>query len=259
MSKVIRTPSVRGSVVTLGEAERTFAPESTAEKEKPVIDLAALVINLTAASETALNQQWQERLDQAVAQVRAEAAAAASAGSSEWQRKTEEVHAQRYQEGYDQGVADREAEVAEALERLDALHEAMKQDRSQVLLEAETLVMEVAAALALRVAKIRVEEDNKAFAHVIRTALEHLSEQSNLIIKVNREDMAIAQKFARAWAKRVGNDAILKVQASDHVGRGGCMIEGREESVDARLEEQFNVLREALKNEVFDQFGERNE
>ena len=135
----------------------------------------------------------------------------------------------------------------------------MKQDRSQVLLEAETLVMEVAAALALRVAKIRVEEDNKAFAHVIRTALEHLSEQSNLIIKVNREDMAIAQKFARAWAKRVGNDAILKVQASDHVGRGGCMIEGREESVDARLEEQFNVLREALKNEVFDQFGERNE
>ena len=259
MSKVIRTPNVSGQAVTLGEAERTLSPEAAGEQEKPVVDLAALVVNRTAAIEAGLNQQWQERLDRAVAEAKEEAAAAAAVADAEWQRKLDQTHGQRYEEGYEKGVADREAEVTEAVRRLDVLHEALKQDRGQVLLEAEKLVIDLATALAFRVAKVRVEEDHKVLTLVIRRALEHLTEESNLIIKVNRDDMAIARKFAQKWTERVGTDAVLKVQVSDHVGRGGCMIEGREESVDARLEEQFAVLREALRTEVFEESGERNE
>ena len=64
-------------------------------------------------------------------------------------------------------------------------------------------------------------------AQVIRAALEHLSQHSNLIIKVNPEDLAIARKFAQKWVEKIDTDAVLKVRVSDHVGRGGCMIEGQ--------------------------------
>jgi flagellar assembly protein FliH len=259
VSKVIRTANIRRSAVTLGEADRALSPEGVDDGEKPAIDLAALVVGRTAALETRLNHQWQERLDQAVAEVRQEAAAAAAQVETEQQQKLDQVHAERYEEGYNKGVADQSAEVEEAVQRLDVLHEALKQDRSQVLLQAENLVLELASALALRVARIRVEEDHKILVHVIRSALEHLSEESNLVIKVNKEDMAIARKFVVKWVEKVGTDAILKVQVSDHVGRGGCMIEGREESVDARLEEQFTVLREAMKTEVFEENRKRDE
>ena len=44
---------------------------------------------------------------------------------------------------------------------------------------------------------------------------------------------------------------MLKVRASEIVARGGCMIEGLEENVDARLEEQIKVLHDGLRTALF--------
>ena len=88
-------------------------------------------------------------------------------------------------------------------------------------------------------------------ARVIHAALGHLSEHSNLVIKVHPEDLKIARKFVGKWVEKVDQDAVIKVQVGNHVSRGGCMIEGKEESVDARLEEQFEVLKLALRSAVF--------
>jgi hypothetical protein len=42
----------------------------------------------------------------------------------------------------------------------------------------------------------------------------------------------------------------LSVSTSDHIERGGCLIEGHEENVDARIREQLQTLNDALRAAV---------
>ena len=67
------------------------------------------------------------------------------------QRHQEEVtriHQERYDEGHGDGVASMEEEAGQAVERMAALHRSMRHERDQILLEAETLVVDLALALA---------------------------------------------------------------------------------------------------------------
>ena len=43
------------------------------------------------------------------------------------------------------------------------------------------------------------------------------------------------------------------MRESIHVDRGGCLIEGGEENIDARLEEQLEAMHQVLRSAVFDQ------
>ena len=68
---------------------------------------------------------------------------------------------------------------------------------------------------------------------------------------VHPDDLHIARRCAAHWVQKVDQDAVLKVRSSDYVARGGCMIEGPEQNVDARLEEQAQVLHDGLRGAFF--------
>lgn len=258
MSKVIRTARIDGPVVVLGEAERNLYQNEGKEEEPALFDLSALVEARVEAVQNQLNQEWEERLQHERNELREAAEKKLHEEEAKWRAELEEVHRQRFAEGVQEGVESKEAEAREAVERLDVLHESLKQERRQVLLEAEKLVVDLASALALRVTSMQAEIDPMVLARVIHTALEHLSEHSNLVIKVHSEDLKIARKFVGKWVEKVDRDAVIKVQVGEHVGRGGCMIEGKEESIDARLEEQFEVLKAALRNTVYGESSEKD-
>ncbi|MEE2657964.1 MAG: hypothetical protein VX733_05620 [Candidatus Latescibacterota bacterium] len=60
----------------------------------------------------------------------------------------------------------------------------------------------------------------------------------------------MARKFAADWVQKVDEDAVMRIQPSDHVEQGSCMLEGSEENVDARVGPQLEILHEALLQEV---------
>jgi len=251
VSKVIRTARIAGPVVTLGEVERDLYRAEADGSEEVLVDLARLVDDQVAAMRQQLEAQWEERLRREKEELQAAADQGLAEAETRWQAEREQVHQQRYEEGYQAGLDAREAEAREAVERLDILHQALIQERAQVLKEAERAVVDLAVALAHRVTGIQAEIDHQVLVRVIRTALEHLGEGSNLEIKIHPDDLQIARRFVQKWVEKVAQDAVIKVLPSDHVGRGGCMIEGREENIDARLEEQFQVLQQALRAAVY--------
>jgi len=246
VSKIIRTVRISGQVVTLGEAERDLYLKEERDSEAGTIDLTGLFEARVTAMRSQLEEDWQGRLQRETQELQGGADQRLQEAQERWDTEREQIHQQRYEEGYQAGLDAREAEAREAVERLDALHQAFEGERAQLLREAEGLVVDLAVALARRVTGIQAEIDHKVLLRVIRSALEHLSEHSNLEIKVHPEDLQVARRFARRWVEKVAQEAIIKVTPSDHVTRGGCMIEGLEENVDARLEEQFESLQQAL-------------
>tara|TARA_B100000686_G_scaffold312765_1_gene357558 strand:+ start:1979 stop:2806 length:828 start_codon:yes stop_codon:yes gene_type:complete len=213
----------------------------------PVLDLVALFDERAKEIHEDLNADWE-------AKMRREHEIITSATEERFadlvrqhREEVESLNTQKYEEGHAAGVADKEADAIEAVNRFVVLHNALKEDRKQILLESKELVVDLAVAIAEKIVGIRVEIDPEILMRTISRALEHLSENSNLVVKVHPADLEIARRFATEWVETVDQDNVLKVRMSDHVERGGCMIEGAEEFLDARLKEQFSTLRDELR------------
>ena len=258
MSKVIRTARFAGPSVTVGEAERDLYVGNEIKKEKGVesLGLAAMLKEDVDGMEKQLNAAWENKMQQEVSYVRSEGDKKLREAEQAWQGEREALHQQRYEEGLAEGLAQREAEATDAVRRMEVLHQSLVAERVQVLVEAEVAVVDLAVALARRIIGVQAVANPKALIQVVRTALAHLSERSNLEIKVHPDDLAVARRFAAHWVEKVDQDAVFKVRSSAHVGRGGCMIEGLEENVDARLDEQLNIMHETLRDAVLGQAPE---
>ncbi|HCV25781.1 MAG TPA: hypothetical protein DGN59_20180, partial [Candidatus Latescibacteria bacterium] len=83
------------------------------------------------------------------------------------------------------GVESKEAEAREAVVRMASLHDALKAERSQVLLDAESVVVDLAMSMARRVVRVEPVADARVVARIAREALRHLSDRSNLLLKVH--------------------------------------------------------------------------
>jgi flagellar assembly protein FliH len=256
MSKIIRTGRVSGTGgVTLGRHEEGLYYEPGMERQKaPTIDLAGMIAKRLDSLTGELEKEWQDKLRQEHETTRTAGERQLTEATQQHQQELERVHQERYDEGHGAGVASLEQEARDAVQRMDVLHRSMRHERDQVLLEAETLVVDLAVALARKVTQTQAQIDPKIVARTVRVALRHLSERSNLVIKVNQDDLQVASRFASAWVERIDQEAVLKVRVSDHVERGGCMIEGGEENVDARFESQLDIMQQALRAQVEDTY-----
>jgi len=262
LSKVIRTARFAGPSVTVGEAERDLyvgINEKKNEKGLESLGIAALLEKNIAEVQQELNAEWESKMQQEVGYVRGEGEKRLREAEVAWQGERDTLHQQRYDEGLAEGLAQREAEAKEAVQRMEVLHQSLVAERVQVLVEAEVAVVDLAVALARRIIGIQAVANPKVFVRVVRAALEHLSEGSNLEIKVHPDDLAIARRFAAHWVEKVDQDAVFKVRTSAHVGRGGCMIEGLEENVDARLDEQLKIMHQTLRDAVLGQEHDERE
>ncbi|HJN31238.1 MAG TPA: FliH/SctL family protein [Candidatus Latescibacteria bacterium] len=262
MSKVIRTGQVASGsgMVTLGRAEAGlyYEPEKETTDRNP-LDLPAMLEARINALCSELDQQWEGKLRQEHETTRAAGEKQLQDATQQHQQELERVRQERYDEGHRDGVESKEAEAREAVVRMASLHDALKAERSQVLLDAESVVVDLAMSMARRVVRVEPVADARVVARIAREALRHLSDRSNLLLKVHSDDLGIARRFAAAWVDRVDKDAILRVQVSSHVDRGGCMIEGPEENVDARLSPQLETLYEALRQQVMELHADGSE
>ena len=251
MSKIIRTVRLGGPVVTLGAAERELYEEGE-EQSLESIGLESLLEEQVQGVRSALEAEWEDRLRQEMQYLQSEADKRLEEAETRSAEERAAVHQERYEEGYQAGLDEREKEATESVSRIEKLHQNLVAERAQVLKEAEEMVIDLAAALVRRIVGFQVEMNPKALVQIVRNALGHLSDYSNLEIKVHPDDLKIVRRFAARWVDKVDQDAVLKVRASEIVARGGCMIEGLEENVDARLEEQIKVLHDGLRTALFD-------
>ena len=259
MSKVFRTVRISGPVVTLGQLERELYLDQPDETDAgPAVDLAGLLSDRVENLGQQRDAQWEARLQQEQEKLQGEAQAQLAAAEARWRQELEETSQQRYQEGLAAGIAAKEAESREAVERMTQLHQAIEAQRAQILREADQLVVDLAVSLARRVTGVQAAFDAKILMKGMRAALEYLGEHSELVFKVHPEDLNIARKFAQHWMEKVDKDTAIRVRPGEEVDRGGCMLEGDEANLDARLTTQLESLRQTLSAALEDQRKKEN-
>jgi len=134
------------------------------------------------------------------------------------------------------------AQARQALERAAArvagLHDA-------ILAECEDRLLDLAIDIARKVIAQEVRAGRHDIEPIVRQALRLAPPRREVVVHLNPDDLAAAEKAGNGQAG--GALAHLRLAADPSLGRGECIVETAEGTVEARIDDQLDHLRHTLK------------
>lgn len=175
----------------------------------------------------------------------AEAAAAARAeAEAERDRMVAEAYAQGFEEGRVEGEAAEGARLAGAVRGAEAALDEIRAGEMRWTGTIEENVCALAVAVARQVLERELHTGPEDVVALVRRALAEFPVDQPLRIRVNPADLASIAALRDEEGKPVavtgGREAAW--MADPQVGRGGCLVEGRERIVDGRVDAALERL-----------------
>ena len=144
--------------------------------------------------------------------------------------------------------------VAQAVERASlAAREAVVAQLSASLVRAErslAVTERDVIALALDVARTvlgREAESSPSFIEAVaRRSLQRVRRARAVVLRVHRDDLALARERVREWLAPGAEPSVLDVLEDESVERGGVVVECDLGRIDARIESQLAAIGRAL-------------
>lgn len=159
-------------------------------------------------------------------------------------------YTQGYQDGLAQGNAAALSEIKQTIqlsrEKAERITAAAQQQAQLMIENAEHSIVEIALAVASKVLAREIEFDPDTILPIVKEALGKVSDQDNIVIRINSEDYEMVLSAIRELQLMVGREHAVVVTADAIVARGGCVIETASGNVDARLETKLETLHKAI-------------
>jgi len=155
--------------------------------------------------------------------------------------------------GYEQGeraggeAAQKQLEpVLKSLRQLFAELESLRRRETR---DFERDLVELALAVARKVVGQEVAVRPEAVAHLIRDALGRLEHAGALTIRMNPDDLERLADVQPQLVKGLSDPERVRFKADASLSAGGCFIESEAGDIDARVEQRFHLVEEALQAE----------
>ena len=180
----------------------------------------------------------------------------------ELSRLRQQAQEKGYREGYDQGnVKGHEGGLKQALEqahqeftqRSDSLLSMMERHgeqfdkkKTELLFQAEQNIVALAIEIARKVIK-KAGLIHSAVAEAnVKAALELASKTSDLVIRVNQQDMDHLKMMVEDAGDIIGKNRQVSFVTDEAIEPGGCVLVSAQGEVDGQLETQINRIAEEL-------------
>ncbi len=207
-------------------------------------------------------RDWRLDIDQLLAQSQHQAAGAIAEAGAEAELIRERAHREGYQAGLEQGLAEgkqRGAEeafstaqaafdkdLAHLADSLTAVVREVSDQRVERLHAAEHDLLNFAIDIARRVTKVIGETNPDAARENLRSALQLVLAKSDVIVKVNPDDLSTLRLFAAQLADENATLPHITFVADEAVSRGGVQVLTEAGQIDATLESQMDQITRAL-------------
>ncbi|MCD6169371.1 MAG: hypothetical protein J7J76_02320 [Candidatus Latescibacteria bacterium] len=161
-----------------------------------------------------------------------------------------QAYAKGFEEGKTLGIKLSEEKVAEAVGNFSSIIQNIELQQKKLFRQAEKLVIQLALAVAEKIIDREVAVNKEIILNVVRKAIEHLVDKTNLLIKVNPEDLKLVREHRQDWLVLAGGSGNLIVDADPSLRRGDCVIETDSGQVNARIEKQLDVLKQTIVEDI---------
>ncbi|MCC5828256.1 MAG: hypothetical protein JJU36_02300 [Phycisphaeraceae bacterium] len=171
----------------------------------------------------------------------------------------EEARRKGYQEGLAQGLEEgRASGHQEALQTHQAEFKALIEGwrngmneltstRQAMLNEGAEKILQFALLVASRLVLRTIEVDVRVAVDQVRRALDIILGDKAVIVRVHPEDEPTINEAMPTLLQAMGANAALEVVPDAEVGRGGCIVQAGQGTIDGRIESQLARLIDTLR------------
>jgi flagellar assembly protein FliH len=141
-------------------------------------------------------------------------------------------------------------EVESVLQSLGRMLEELESLRQKDAREFEKELVEMVLAVARKVVGQEVAANPDAVAHLLRDALGRIEHAGPLTIRMNPADLERLSDLRPQLLEGLADPGRVRFEADEGLGAGGCLIESGAGDIDARVEQRFRVVADALRAEA---------
>jgi type III secretion protein L len=106
--------------------------------------------------------------------------------------------------------------------------------------------VELSLVIAEKIVGTALRRDPRVVLSITAEAIESVRNQRELVLRVNPSDAQLLREERKALMDLLGRAGEIAVREDPAVARGGCVVETEHGMVDAQLETQLQMLKEAL-------------
>ncbi|PIE67140.1 MAG: hypothetical protein CSA23_05690 [Deltaproteobacteria bacterium] len=161
----------------------------------------------------------------------------------------DEAFAKGVAQGRAETEASQQAQVDTAVGAMQAAIESIEQLRIKDTQRMEIQTVRLAMAIARKIIGAAAGQE-ETIAHVVNAAMQKVSDQRQLVIRLNPADRQTVDAFKQDLL--IDGDAgnQIRLEEDNTISQGGCVIETRLGDIDARIEQQIKVLEALLEAQL---------
>jgi flagellar assembly protein FliH len=162
----------------------------------------------------------------------------------------EQAYQQAYQLGLDEGrkkaFDDYRSHLDEKLGHLEGVIKTIETLKMDLVNFNEAHIVKLVYFMAKQVLMNEIEERRDLVLNVIRQAIEGAQTDENVTVRISQEDLIFVDQIREKLGKDFDSLKNAKLEASETVSNGGCVIETNYGDVDATVEQRLETLWQAI-------------
>ncbi|MBN2652347.1 MAG: flagellar assembly protein FliH [Spirochaetales bacterium] len=151
-----------------------------------------------------------------------------------------------HNEGYEEGFSKGKDDASRVLNKLQSILSAVVDRRNSILKETEEEIIDLVLQMTGKIVKTISETQKGVVIENIRAALKKLKSKTNIVIRVNTNDLGLTKEHAEEFIDSIENVKNVSVVEDALVDIGGCIIETDHGEIDARIKSQLRQMEKAI-------------
>jgi flagellar assembly protein FliH len=177
---------------------------------------------------------------------RNEASNILAAAQQEIEEQKAAAYDDAYRQGYQMGLEQVRQAIDDATARANDIISRAEREAARSLMHAEQQMLELSMAVARKVINRELSETPESILLLVRAALERLSDQDQVTIRVSPDNLETVRKAKPELQSILDRDSTISVSADEVLGSGDCVVDTPFGAVDASVDSQLESLGAAL-------------
>lgn len=164
-------------------------------------------------------------------------------------REVEEAFQRGHKDGHAQGRAEGREEAQKVFSAFGKAVQDCVGQRETLLREAELHITDMILKIARKLTFDTARLDPEITAGIVKGAIDTLIDKRNISVRVHPDHLPVLEQSIDEFKSMSTEIRDLQIEADPRVGFGGCFIRTPAGDIDARLESQFEIIEDTLRDE----------
>ncbi len=165
---------------------------------------------------------------------------------AEFENMKQDVFNSGVEEGKNRGAEIERVKTEPLMDNLQKLVVSLSEEKKNVMLEAEELIIKLAFQIGSKILQKEVEKDDKIIIQIVKGSLKYASEMTEIKLYLNDEDANVIQTHRRELGLNPISSEGLEIIRDSNIERGGCIVETNAGVIDATVSSKLNQIWENL-------------